>query len=91
MCGWRPRGEQDADLGQPPVEGGRSRARRRLEAVPERLGLDRVVEQQPVAEVAQLTARDGVDLGLVAEQATDGRGVERRDPRANDTKPGSGT
>ena len=39
-----------------------------LEAVPERLRFDRIVEQDRVAEVAQVAARDGVDPRLVEQQ-----------------------
>ena len=72
------RGEQHEDLGQAPVEGGRVvRPAQPLEPVPERLALDRVVEQDRVAEVAQVAARDGVDPRLVEEQATHRGGVDR--------------
>ena len=77
------RGEQHEDLGQPPVErGGVVRPAQPLEPVPERLALDRVVEQDRVAEVAQVAARDGVDARLVQEQAPHGGGIERRGSRS---------
>ena len=79
-CGWRASaGEGRAGLGQPPIEGGRlARPAQRLQAVPERLRVERVEEQERVAEVAQLAARDGMDLRLV-ERAGGGRvgGVDR--------------
>ena len=49
-----------------PVEGRRlGRPGQTLEPIPERLGLDRIVEQDRVTEIAQVAARDGVDPGLV--------------------------
>ena len=73
------RREQHEHLGQAPVEGVRlGRPADPLEPVPERLGLDRVVEQDRVAEVAQVAARDGVDPRLVEEQPTHRRRVDHR-------------
>ena len=79
MCGWRPieanriptsasrRSKAAGSLGQQIA----------LEPVPERLRIERVVEQQRVAEVAQLPPGDRVDLRLVPEQATERGGVDR--------------
>ena len=72
------RGEQHEDLGQALVEGpGVVRPAQPLEPVPERLALGRVVEQDRVAEVAQVATRDGVDARLVEEQSTHHGGVDR--------------
>ena len=72
------RGEQHEDLGQALVERrGVVRPAQPLEPVPERLALDRVVEQDRVAEVAQVAARDGVDARLVEEQSTHHGGIDR--------------
>ena len=64
-------GEDHQDLGQPPVEGcrvvGPANA---LEPVPERLGLGLVVEEDRIAQIAQVAARDRVDPGLVEHQPT---------------------
>ena len=73
------RREQDADLGQPPIERGRlARPARAFDAVPERLRVDRVMEEQRIAEIAELAPRDRVDLGLVPEQAAQRVAVDRR-------------
>ena len=91
------RREQDQRLGQAPVEGvGVGRPADRLEAVPERLRIARVVEEEAVAEVAQLAARDRVDLRLVEQEPAHRRRRRCRGcavrstfpycPRPNDTE-----
>ena len=71
--------EQDAHLGQPPIEGDRVvRPSDGLDAVPERLDLDRIMEEDRVAQVAQLPAGNGVDLGLVPQESPHEGGVHAR-------------
>ena len=73
------RGEEDEDLGETPIEGvGLGRPADPLEPVPERLGLDRVVQQDRIAQVAQVAVRDRVDPRFMEEQATHRRRVDHR-------------
>jgi hypothetical protein len=60
--------EDDEDLSKPPIEGRRlGRPEDGLGPVPERLGLVRIDEEQGIAEVAQRSVGDGMDLRLMAE------------------------
>ena len=78
MCGWR---ATDANSTSTSVRrasnaSGASRPADGLEAVPERLRIRRVMQQDRVTEVAQLAIRHRVDPGLVHEQATHRPGVD---------------
>ena len=71
------RGEEHETLGQAPVEGVRVLGPADgLDAVPERLVLERVVEQDRVPEVAQVPARRRVHLRLVEEHPAHRVGVD---------------
>ena len=71
------RGEQDEGLGQAAIERiGLDGPAQRLQAVPERFGVGRIVEQDRVPEIAQLATRHGVDAGLVREQSAHRRRVD---------------
>src|SRR5438094_333455 len=71
------RREQRDRLAQPAVEGARViRPVDRIDTVPERLPVEGIMEQDRVAEVADLPSGKGVDAGLVALQESKNLGVD---------------
>ena len=70
-------GELDHELVEATVEGGRlRRPANGLEPVPEGIPVARVVEQEAIVELAQLTTRHGMDLRLVGEDRAHLGGVD---------------